>query len=221
MNWRTRDKAWSDIARGIREAIERLATKSEAPVAEPVTAPPAAAPAAQPAVSAMTFLASLQPALTYVRDELIEDGTLSGFEPVTGKHWQNAHERIGWRLFTSVKRDCFAFMGIYHGDTLQSGHPDFYFFLEANRNSSIQKAIDSQGVRIAEQITRLGIELPGITWEYEPGGWESIRARKSTANVPAASFQAEALEFFRESARSLRDCGILGELLELSRAQSG
>jgi hypothetical protein len=81
--------------------------------------------------------------------------------------------------------------------------------------------MDAQGERITERIKRLGAELPGITWEYEPGGWESIRARKSTANVAAASFQAEALEFFRTSARALRDCGVLGELLELSRAQRG
>jgi hypothetical protein len=222
MSWRNRDKAWSDIAQGIREIIERYPPKSRAPVAGPATVAPAATPAAQPAVSAMSSQESLKAALTYVRDALIGDGTLSGFEPVTWRHWQDAHERVGWRLFTSTKRDSFAFMGVYHrDDSLQSGHPDFYFFLEANQYSRIQKVMDAQGERIAERIKRLGAEHPGITWEYVPGGWESIRARKSTANVPAASFQAEAIEFFRTSARSLRDCGILGEFLELSRAQSG
>jgi hypothetical protein len=222
MSWRNRDKAWSDIAQGIREIIERYPPKSKASVADPATVAPAATPAAQPAVSAMSSQESLKAALTYVRDVLVGDGTLSGFEPVTWRHWQDAHERLGWRLFTTTKRDSFAFMGIYtRDDSLQSGHPDFYFFLEANRYSRTQKAMDAQGNRIMERIRRLGAEHPGITWEYVPGGWESIRARKSTADVPAASFQAEAIEFFRTSARSLRDCGILDEFLELSRAQSG
>jgi hypothetical protein len=237
-SWRNWDKAWSDIVDGIRAAIEDLEKTSATSTSEPADAgdPPAveaplrsntkvtpettseAKPA--PATASMSFLSKLRPALTGARDTLISSGILAGFERVTGRHWQNAHDRIGWRVFASPKRDSFAFMGVYHGgDTLHPGIPDLYFFLEMTRGSSAQRAMDQGAEKIEAAVADLNANTLGITWGYTPGGWESIWAVKTTAPISEASFESEATNFYQTCAIALKDRGILGEFLKLAQAE--
>jgi hypothetical protein len=225
MSWKNRDKAWSSVAHAIRDAIDNLEPKNSpgaprTPAVDSNKLTPAVASAA-PTMLDPSALEEHEAELTNARDELIQDGTLDGFERVTRRHWQTAHERVGWRLFTSRKRDCFAFMGFYHGEgTLQEGVPDLYFFLEANRHSDAQKAFDAMKGRIVSAVEQLNAKTTGITWSYEWGGWESLGARKSMATIPEASFQEEVTAFFRAAAQALRACGLLDEFLTLARAEA-
>jgi hypothetical protein len=238
-SWRNWDKAWSDIVDGIRAAVEdfeKAAITATATAITTATATNAATPQATgapkasdaavtpelngaPVTASISFLSKLRPALTEARDAVINSGVLAGFERVTGKHWQNAHDRIGWRVFASPKRDCFLFMGVYHGDlTLQPGIPDLYLFLEMARGGSAQRTMDQKAATIEAAITYLNANALGITWGYVPGGYESIWAVKTTADISEESFESEATSFYRTCALALKGCGILDEFLKLARA---
>jgi hypothetical protein len=104
--------------------------------------------------------------------------------------------------------------------TLQEGVPDLYFFLEANRHSDAQKALDAKKSRIISTIEQLNARPTGITWDYQWGGWEAIGARKSMAAIAEASFQDEITAFFRAAAEELRECGLLDEFLKLAGADA-
>lgn len=224
MSWKNRDKAWSSVAHAIRDAIETLESKNSSGATKPAAVDSnkttQAVASASPTMPDPSALEEHEWELTNARDELIQDGTLDGFERVTRRHWQTAHERVGWRLFTSRKRDCFAFMGFNHGNsTLKEGVPDLYFFLEANRYSDAQKAFDAMKSRIVSTVEQLNAQPTGITWEYQWGGWESLGARKSMATISEASFQEEITAFFRAAAQALRECGLLDAFLKVARAK--
>lgn len=233
-SFRMWDEAWSDIVNGIFASIENLektsstsSPKSTTTDSAPEPAPPKPSDPALPSetkpapvTASMAFLSKLRPALTGARDTVIESGVLAGFERVTGRHWQNAHDRIGWRVFASPKRDCFLFMGVYYGeDTHKPGIPDLYFFLEMYQGGSAQRAMDQQGEKIEAAIKELNANAVGITWGYTPGGWQLIWAMKTTDSISEASFESEAAHFFQTCADAMKEHGLLDEFLKHAQAE--
>lgn len=222
-NWTRADDAWANVVRGIRATIEQLSTL--VPIAAPAPAAPAGTPAASNAPAAPASLDiyaayhGLKSVLTTAKDALISEGLVEDFVPPTGKHWQEDHDRIGWRLFVDRRRESFAFMGVYEGEeTICRSVPDLYFFLEMKRGGDAQKLFDAQKAQINQWVKMLGATHPHITWGYTAGGWESVWAMKSL-NVVAVSDDARAatIEFFRTVVMAMRSCGLLDEYVTQAR----
>lgn len=167
------------------------------------------------------FRQSFDPMLTHAWTTLHDDGTLAGFEKIDKRAWQqDVHDRLGYRLWADRKDpSVFGFMGIWLGDdTLVEGMPDLYFFLEVPARSSAQEAIDSRGADVLAAIARLGSTDPRVQWGCAPGGWQTIWAVRSCADIVTESEPREALTaFFRDAVTRAREEGLLAIYLDAVR----
>lgn len=165
------------------------------------------------------FHASLRVVLDAARDQLLRDGSLDGFTKNDSRDWQDDHGRIGWRLWAR-KTDTryFAFIGIYAGPgTLVAEVPDLYFMLEAPPQSRIRSAFDAKGAEIAASFSTLGAGA-GITWTFAPGGYETLRARRSLEGAAGETDHAAlALKFFRTAIQQLKETTLWAGYLALAR----
>ncbi|MEQ8276520.1 MAG: hypothetical protein RMA76_09305 [Deltaproteobacteria bacterium] len=135
-------------------------------------------------------------ALNAAVDRIAEEGLLEPFERPTDSKWQEAYERIGYRLFVDRDRSRMAFVGLWHGDgTVHHEIPDLYFFYEVAKDSSAAKFIDG---RAAEIVTMLdALETPsGGKWSFEPGGYQTIQCATSMVEVVRQPDPAEAIADF-------------------------
>ncbi|MDQ3034351.1 MAG: PD-(D/E)XK nuclease family protein [Myxococcota bacterium] len=164
------------------------------------------------------FRQSFDPMLTFAWSTLHDDGTLAGFQKIDRRAWQqDVHDRMGYRLWAERKDpSAFGFMGIALGDdTMVEGVPDLYFFLEVPPRSRAQEAIDAHGAEILAAVARLAGRDSRVTWGYDPGGYESIWAARSCADIVTDPEPREALTaFFRSAVTQAREEKLLGIYFE-------
>jgi hypothetical protein len=164
------------------------------------------------------FIASLRFILEAVRDRLLREGEIEGFVKYSVRDWQDEHQRIGWRYWVRTNDPHhFAFTGIYVGpDTLRPGVPDLYFMLEAPPKSRVRDAFDGKSGDITALMTSLSRD--GVTWSFVPGGYETVRARMSLADllVEERDHMAAVMRFFRTTTAALRGTPLWREFVELA-----
>lgn len=135
-------------------------------------------------------------ALNAAVDRIAEEGLLEPFERPTDGKWQEAYERIGYRLFVDKDRSRMAFIGLWHGDgTVHHEIPDLYFFYEVAKDTSAAKFIDGSAAEIVTMLDALDTPSGG-KWGFDPGGYETIHCGMSMVEVVRQPDPAEAIANF-------------------------
>jgi hypothetical protein len=149
--------------------------------------------------------------VTEARDGLAQGGAFKEFVAPNERGWQEDHGRIGYRIWRSVGDDSFAFLGAWHAEPcIHAGVPDLYFFLSTRRDGPAQKQLDDRAPEIRAAIELLATRDPYAIWGYDPGGWETVWAVRSFANVLAETDpRAAAVDFYRCCWESAQDSGLL------------
>lgn len=130
------------------------------------------------------FYGAFQTALDATVDRLSEEGILEPFERPTDRMWQEAHDRIGYRLFVDSDRSRMAFIGLWHGDkSIHHEVPDLYFFYEVPKGSSSAKFIDGKQEDILRLFESIETTPPESKWGFESDGYETIHCTMSMLEV--------------------------------------
>lgn len=165
------------------------------------------------------FQESITTILTHARDALVAEGSFAEFEKGSSRNWQDAHNRLGWRLPLSSDSsgNHFAFIGLYVGpDTLHEEVPDLYFFLELQNGSAAQKMLDGHQEDLARQVSSLSTDT--TRWYFYPGGSEAIGACRSLVEAARTQDPTDATtNYFRDCIKNLQECGLLALFLNAAK----
>lgn len=143
------------------------------------------------------FHAAFGEAMAAAVERLAEEGVLEPFERPTDKMWQEAYERIGYRLWVDRNRSRMAFIGLWHGDgTRHHEIPDLYFFYEVAKGSAAAEFIDGQEADVLRLLDTIQTTPPEAEWNYEAGGYETIQCAMSMVEVLRHPDPAAALADF-------------------------
>jgi hypothetical protein len=120
--------------------------------------------------------------------------------------WQEAHNRIGYRLPPTADKKHFFFVGLHHGPTrLKPGVPDLLFFIETPPKESPSTQLQATSHAAMSQLS----SQPG-NW-YGPTEYQPALIKKSLADIvgPDKHQQSELQQFFADAIDALRTTTLL------------
>jgi hypothetical protein len=160
----------------------------------------------------MQFRAAYEEIITSAWSALHEDGTLAGFVKISKAAWQDEHQRLGYRLWTS-RSDTknVAFIGIsYADDSIIDDVPDLIFFMEVAPRTPAAAAFTAHAPAITTAVEKLAARDPRARWQYVPSGWPKVIAARSLADVVAdPDPRSRTHEFLRAAVSAARDEGLV------------